>query len=90
MKLFKPPKLNPGDKVATVSLSWGGAGDDEILWRYQQGKERMEKLFGLEVIEMPHTLSGTDYVYKHPKARAEDMMAAFSDPTVKGKKGAAM
>jgi hypothetical protein len=23
--LIKPPKLNPGDKVAAVSLSWGGA-----------------------------------------------------------------
>ena len=84
MKLIKPPKLNLGDKVATVSLSWGGAGDDEILWRYQQGKERIERVFGLEVIEMPHTLSGTEYVYKNPKARAEDMMAAFADPTIKG------
>ena len=24
MKLIKPPKLNLGDKVATVSLSWNG------------------------------------------------------------------
>ena len=27
-QLIKPPKLNPGNKVAIVSLSWGGAGDD--------------------------------------------------------------
>jgi len=33
-QLIKPQKLNPGDKVAAVSLSWGGAGDDEIRWRY--------------------------------------------------------
>jgi muramoyltetrapeptide carboxypeptidase LdcA involved in peptidoglycan recycling len=84
MELIKPPKLNTGDKIATVSLSWGGAGDNEILWRYQQGKERIERMFGLKVIEMPHTLSGTDYVYKNPEARAEDMMAAFADPTIKG------
>lgn len=84
MNLIKPPKLNSGDKVATVSLSWGGAGDDEIKWRYYQGKERLERLLGLEVVEMPHTLSGTDYVYNHPEARAEDMTAAFADPTIKG------
>lgn len=82
--LIKPAKLKPGDKVATVSLSWGGAGDKEILWRYQQGKERLERIFGLEVVEMPHTLMGSDYIYEHPEKRAEDLMLAFEDPTIKG------
>ena len=27
ISLIKPPRLKKGDKVATVSLSWGGAGD---------------------------------------------------------------
>ena len=31
MKLIKPNKLQAGDLVATVSLSWGGAGDPELL-----------------------------------------------------------
>ena len=84
MRLDKPQKLNKGDKVATVSLSWGGAGDEEIKWRYLQGKERLEKLFEIEVVEMPHTLSGTDYLYDHPEARAKDMMDAFSDKNIKG------
>jgi len=84
MNLIKPPKLNPGDKIAAVSLSWGGAGDDEIRWRYLQGKERLEKLFGLEVVEMPHTLAGTEYAYNHPEARADDMMKAFAEPSIKG------
>lgn len=82
--LVKPPKLKRGDKVATVSLSWGGAGEEEILWRYRQGKERMEQVFGLEVVEMPHTLKGADFVYNHPRKRAEDLMAAFGDPSIKG------
>jgi hypothetical protein len=30
MQLKKPSKLKAGDKVATISLSWGGAGDDLI------------------------------------------------------------
>ncbi|MDF2487233.1 MAG: peptidase LD-carboxypeptidase [Herbinix sp.] len=82
-ELLKPQKLQSGDKVATVSLSWGGAGDQEILWRYQQGKERLEKIFGLTVVEMEHTLKGTDYVYEHPEKRAEDLMKAFADPEIK-------
>lgn len=84
LNLIKPEKLKKGDKVATVSLSWGGAGDEEILWRYYQGKERLEKIFGLEVVEMPHTLKGSEYVYKHPEKRAEDLMAAFKDKSIKG------
>jgi muramoyltetrapeptide carboxypeptidase LdcA involved in peptidoglycan recycling len=82
-ELIKPRKLQPGDTVATVSLSWGGAGDADILWRYQQGKERLEKVFGLKVVEMEHTLAGSQYVYEHPKERAEDLMKAFADPQIK-------
>lgn len=82
--LIKPPRLHAGDTVAAVSLSWGGAGDEETRWRYFQGKERIEKLLGLKVAEMPHTLSGSDYVYRHPEARARDLMAAFADPEIKG------
>lgn len=83
LNLIKPPMLKPGDTVATVSSSWGGAGDEEIRWRYEQGKERLEQVFGLNVVEMPHTLSGTDFVYRHPEKRAEDLMQAFVDPSIK-------
>lgn len=37
-KLIKPPRLKPGDRVAAVSLSWGGAGDPAIRWRYELAK----------------------------------------------------
>lgn len=82
--LKKPNKLKRGDKIALVSLSWGGAGDADILWRYKQGKERLEQVFGLEVIEMKHTLAGTEYIYNHPEKRAEDLMNAFQDNSIKG------
>jgi muramoyltetrapeptide carboxypeptidase LdcA involved in peptidoglycan recycling len=84
LNLIKPQMLKPGDTVATVSSSWGGAGDEEINWRYLQGKERLEKVFGLKVVEMPNTLKGTEYVYRHPEKRAEDLMQAFADPSIKG------
>lgn len=84
MELLKPAALRRGDRVATISLSWGGAGDPEILWRYEQGKKRLIEEFGLEVVEMPLTLKGSDYVYEHPKERARDLMQAFLDPSIKG------
>jgi len=32
---------------------------------------------------MPHTLMGSDFVYNNPKKRAEDLMQAFSDSSIK-------
>jgi muramoyltetrapeptide carboxypeptidase LdcA involved in peptidoglycan recycling len=84
LELIKPRRLRPGDKVATVSLSWGGAGDPKIRWRYELGKKRLEECFGLKVIEMESTLKGSEYVYKHPEQRAKDLMNAFKDPEIKG------
>ena len=46
--MIKPNKLNSGDKVATISLSWGGAGD--IPNRYKAGKKQLENIFGLKVV----------------------------------------
>lgn len=83
LNLIKPKMLNKGDKVATVSLSWGGAGDEDILWRYNQGKERIENVFGLRVVEMPNTLKGTEFIYNNPQKRAEDLMTAFADKSIK-------
>jgi len=47
--MIKPVKLQKGDKVATISLSWGGAG--ELRHRYEVGKKQMQETFGLEVVE---------------------------------------
>ena len=81
--LVKPKKLQPGDKVATISLSWGGAGEPDLKWRYEQGVERLKQIFQLEVVSMPNSLKGGDYLYENPKARAEDLMNAFKDPSIK-------
>lgn len=81
--MIKPTKLKRGDKVATVSLSWGGAADKEFRYRYEIGKRRIEEIFGLKVIEMPNSLKGSEYLDKYPEARAEDMMNAFKDKEIK-------
>lgn len=81
--LSKPKKLNPGDKVATVSPSSGITGESELQWRYEQGVQRLCDVFGLEVVAMPNSLKGIDFLYEHPEARAEDLMAAFRDDSIK-------
>ena len=32
---------------------------------------------------MPNTLKGSDYIYSHPEKRAEDLMSAFADSSIK-------
>lgn len=81
-QLIKPNKLNPGDKVAVVTLSWGGPGI--FPYRYEVGKERLESIFGLEVVPTKHALKDPDWIYRNPQARADDLMEAFLDPSVKG------
>ena len=80
--MIKPPKLNPGDKIATVSLSWGGPS--VFPHRYQAGVRQLEDEFDLQVVEMPNTLRDADWLSRNPQARADDLMQAFADPSIKG------
>lgn len=38
----------------------------------------------MELVETRNSLKPADYLYKNPKARAEDLLEAFSDPEIKG------
>ncbi len=82
--MIKPNRLKKGDKIAIVSLSWGGIGDKELFHKYFIAKKRLENEFGLEVIAMPHALKGSQFIYEHPEARASDWMMALKDSSVKG------
>jgi len=77
----KPPKLQPGDKVAAISLSWGGPGT--FPWRYAAGKKQLEDEFGLQVVETRHALRHADWLKRNPQARADDLLEAFADPGIK-------
>lgn len=79
--MIRPSKLQPGDKVAVVSPSWGGPGT--FPYRYQAGKQQLTAEFGVTVVEMPHALADPGWVARNPQARAADLMAAFADPTIK-------
>ncbi len=80
--MIKPRKLNLGDKIAAVSLSWGGPGT--YPYRYQIGVQQLQEEFGLQVVEMPNALRDADWLASNPKARADDLMQAFADPSIKG------
>ncbi len=83
-KLIKPHRLHAGDTVATISISGGRAGDPDMIGRYNLGKERLQEVFGLKVVETPNSLRGNDFIYKHPEVRAEDLMQALLDADIKG------
>lgn len=79
--MLKPAKLNAGDKVAAITLSWGGAG--LFPHRYQAGKRQCEAEFDVVVTETPHALRDPAWIARNPRARADDLMEAFANPSVK-------
>jgi len=81
--MIKPKRLEKGNTIAIVSLSSGMGGEKEFFHRYLLGKKRLEK-YGLNVITMPNTLKGIEYLKNHPEKRAEDLMNAFKDKNIKG------
>ena len=82
--LIVPKRLCAGDTVALISISGGRAGDPDMLARYKTGKSRLEDIFSVKVIETPHALMGSQFIYEHPGKRAEDLMWALKNDEVKG------
>ena len=78
---IKPERLRPGDKVAAVTLSWGGPGT--CPHRYAAGKRQFEEEFGCRVIETRHALRDAAWIAANPKARADDLMEAFADKSIR-------
>jgi muramoyltetrapeptide carboxypeptidase LdcA involved in peptidoglycan recycling len=80
--VLKPRRLRAGDRVAAVSLSWGGPG--AFPHRYEIGKRQFEAEFGVRVVESRHALRPPKWLAANPKARADDLMEAFEDPAIAG------
>ena len=81
-ELIVPKKICKGDTVAFISLSGGRAGDADMLERYEIGKNRFQEIFEVKVVETPHALKGSQYLYEHPEKRAEDLMWALQNEEV--------
>ena len=80
--MIKPKVLRPGSRIAAISLSWGGPGT--IPYRHRIGKQQFEEEFGVTVVETAHALRDADWLARNPKARADDLMEAFTDETIDG------
>ena len=78
---LRPKKLQPGDRVAAISMSWGGPGT--FPYRYEAGKRQLQEAFGVTVVETAHALRSPEWLDRNPRARADDLTEAFSDPAVK-------
>jgi muramoyltetrapeptide carboxypeptidase LdcA involved in peptidoglycan recycling len=78
--LVRPRAVSPGDMVAVVSTSWGGAG--LLAGRFQRGVQALASL-GYKVRVMPHALGTTDgvreWVSGTREERLQDLHAAFED-----------
>lgn len=79
---IKPPRLKPGDNVAAISLSSGMA--ERFGHRYQAGKRQFESTFGVTVIETPNALKSDSWLRQNPRARAQDLHWALTNPDVHG------
>lgn len=82
-EMMKPSPLKKGDRIAIVSLSSGILGESFCKHQVDLGIERLEKL-GLIPVFMNNSLRGVSYLEEHPEARAQDLIQAFSDQTIKG------
>jgi muramoyltetrapeptide carboxypeptidase LdcA involved in peptidoglycan recycling len=74
--LTTPPKVQPGDRVAIVSPSWAGPGVFPDV--HEIGMKVLREQFGLVPVEYPTTR----LVGASPRARADDLMAAFADSSI--------
>jgi muramoyltetrapeptide carboxypeptidase LdcA involved in peptidoglycan recycling len=82
MNLIVPKRLQRGDTLATISLSWGGAG--MLPHRYETGVQQLEEAFGVRVIPTRHALCDAAWLAQNPQARADDLMEALSNPNIGG------
>lgn len=78
----RPPHLVPGDTVAAISLSWGGAA--AVPRRWETGRRQFEEAYGVRLVPTRHALRDAAWLAANPKARADDLMEAFADPGVRG------
>lgn len=65
-------------------MSLSAAGPALFPARYAAGRAQLERTFGVEVVELPHTCADPEVLRRDPRARVEDLHAALTDPDVDG------
>jgi len=77
-----PPAMEPGDRVAVVAPSSGGAHEAPHL--LELAVDRLRDVFDLEPVVYPTARQSDAFLRDHPRARAADLHAAFRDPEISG------
>jgi len=83
--MLRPAKLNPGDTIAIVSPSWGGAG--LFPHRVDLGVRQLQSL-GYQVKFAPHALNHMGFVSDTAENRASDINSMFADASIQAIIGA--
>lgn len=81
-RFVTPPPMEPGDQVAVVAPSSGGAHDAPHV--FALGLERLRDRFDLEPVVYPTARQRTGFLAANPRARAADIHTAFRDPDISG------
>ena len=68
-------------KLAIISLSRGLLGEPFIKHEEELGFRRL-RAYGIEVVTTANACKGIDFLQSHPEARAQDLLDAFSDPSI--------
>jgi muramoyltetrapeptide carboxypeptidase LdcA involved in peptidoglycan recycling len=76
----RPRHLSPGDRVAVLSPSWGGPAVFPHV--FDHGLAVLRE-WGLEIHEAPTTRASPKTLAGDPRARADDLNAAFADPAIR-------
>ena len=77
-----PPAMAPGDRVAVLAPSSGGAREAPHL--LELALDRLRDVFDLEPVVYPTARQGDAFLRDHPEARAADLHAAFRDDEISG------
>jgi len=82
MEFVTPPAMEPGDRVAVVAPSSGGAREAPHV--LERALERLRDVFGLDPVVYPTARQSNDFLGASPRGRAADLHAAFRDPDISG------
>ncbi|RRJ30460.1 S66 family peptidase [Halocatena pleomorpha] len=82
MTFKSPPAMAPGDSVAVIAPSSGGARNAPHV--LELALERLRTVFDLDPIVYPTARQGDAFLAANPRARAADVHAAFKDPDITG------
>ena len=80
--MIKPKRLKPGDTIAVLSPSAGAA--QRFPHVFDKGLSVLQNVFGFRIKEYPTARMSSAELHDNPRARAEDINAAFADKEVDG------